>query len=51
MENVTTGATVAMSFAMAIGIEVALLKATFSLMHRAAIARRAELAKAAKAGQ
>ena len=36
MTNLVTGTTVAMSLAMAIGIEIALLKATFSLMHRAA---------------
>ena len=48
---VTAGSTVAMSVLLALGIELALLKTTFRLMHRAAEQRKAEMAgDAAKAG-
>ena len=45
MTNLVTATTVALSFALALAIELALLKTAFTLMHRAAEARRAELAK------
>ena len=48
---VTAGSTVAMSVLLALGIEVALLKTAFTLMHRAAQQRQAQLAgQAAKGG-